>query len=275
MGRAFEHILHGSAIRLLEAGILLGLTFAVAWVGVASLGRAATLDALQNYFSEQFPTRGAEKCWRLRSLVGLNCFRAAVTLAAAVGCWGAVVLGGAVSSAKDPSPGSAVLIFFAIVMLVTVAWLVVNWFLALASVLVVAEGEDSFGALAAAADLCRRRIGPVVAAGSWFGLAHFVAFFIATSAVAFPLAFADVLPGGVVLGGVLLVSLLYLAVADFLYIGRLAAYFCIAESPEDAAVPVTVAPGPPRELPSRPLSSSGRIDADELILSDLPVPVTP
>ena len=39
-------------------------------------------------------------------------------------------------------------------------------------------------------------------------------------------------PAGVVLGGVLLVTLLYFAVTDFLYMGRLAAYVAIVEMPE-------------------------------------------
>ena len=50
-----------------------------------------------------------------------------------------------------------------------------------------------------------------------------VVFVVASSAVAFPLGFAEVLPGGMVFGGVLLVTLLYFAVVDFLYVGRLAA----------------------------------------------------
>src|SRR5207302_10754305 len=58
----------------------------------------------------------------------------------------------------------------------------------------------------------------------WFSLAHILAFIAATTVVAFPMAFAGILPIGVVLGGVLLVALLYFAVADFLYLGRLAGY---------------------------------------------------
>jgi len=88
----------------------------------------------------------------------------------------------------------------------------------------------------------------VTAATTWFGLAHGLAFMAATSVVAVPLAFAGVLPAAVVLGGLLLVTLLYFAVADFLYIGRLSAYVSMMEVPE--------APKP--ELP-----------ADDDILSDV------
>src|SRR5207248_6704414 len=125
-------------------------------------------------------------------------------------------------------------------MLVWIAWSVVNWFLSLAAVFVVTEGKDTFAAIAAAVDLCRREAGSVFAAGTWFGLAHGVAFFVATSIVAFPFAFIGVLPGAIVLGGVLLVTLLYFAAADFLYVGRLGAYVAILELPD-----VPVAPPPP------------------------------
>ena len=74
-----------------------------------------------------------------------------------------------------------------------------------------------------------------------------LAFVVATSAAAVPLAFAEVLPAGVVLGGLLLVTLLYFAVVDFLYIGRLAAYVFMLEVP---AIPV--------------------VPADDDILSDIP-----
>src|SRR5207248_4611522 len=125
-------------------------------------------------------------------------------------------------------------------MLVWIAWSVVNWFLSLAAVFVVTEGKDTFAAIAAAVDLCRREAGSFFAAGTWFGLAHVVAFFVATSMVAFPFAFIGVLPGAIVVGGVLLVTLLYFAVVDFLYVGRLGAYVAILELPD--APPVPAAP---------------------------------
>jgi hypothetical protein len=70
-----------------------------------------------------------------------------------------------------------------------------------------------------------------------------------------------------VLGGVLFVTLLYFAVVDYLYIGRLAAYVAILELPEAATVLGNDAASP-MFTPSGP---SNRIDPDELILSDVPV----
>ncbi|HUJ95822.1 MAG TPA: hypothetical protein VLW84_11200 [Terriglobales bacterium] len=282
VSQALAHILRGSGLRAAAALIVAGFALALGWIVISSLGRAASLKALREYFQIQIESSSIElpvvssspyavgpeirlkKQW-VRSLMGLNSLRVAAALAAAVGCIGALVLAGAASPDKDPSPGSAMLIFLTLVMLVALAWNGVNWALSLASIFT-AQERDTFSALTAAVDFYRRHTGPVLAAGTWFGLAHVVIFFVATSVVAFPLALAGFLPAGMVLGGVLLVTLLYFAVADFLHVGRLAAYIYILEGPErpptplQEAVPLRPARMPPKE--------EAAVDRDELILSD-------
>jgi hypothetical protein len=271
ISRAVLHIFRGSAFRVVETAAVLLLTLGTAWIVIASLGRAATLKALLAHFRKG-DVSTPNRSWRLRSLFGLNFFRLGATLAATVGCLAAVLLGGSVSRPSDPAPGGALLIIMTVTMLVWLAWSTLNWFLSLAPIFVVADGQNTFGSIAAAVDLCQTRPGSVFAAGTWFGLAHLTAFIVASSVVAFPLGFAPVLPAGVVLGGVLLVTLLYFAVTDFLYIGRLAAYVAIVEMP-DAPVSAAIAPPqPPRGLTYQDpnLQSSPAVDASELILSDVP-----
>ena len=280
ISRAIVHIFSGSAPRLVAASILLIFAMALAWIGTAALGRAATLRALSDYFLEinaadqVQPTSpslvGREGTGRLRSLIGLNFFRAGITLAAAVACIGGMLLAGFASSKADPSPGSATLIFLTLAMLVWLAWAVLNWFLSIAAIFVVAEGRNTFDAVAAVVDFCRTRTGSVLAAGTWFEIAHVVVFVVASSIVAIPLAFAGILPAGVILGGMLLVGLLYFAVVDFLYVGRLAAYVAIISFPGQSVAPRSVQPSLPGSglqyaLTRQP--SSG-VDPDELILSD-------
>jgi len=277
ISRALLHIFRGSAFRIVETAVVLALTLGVAWIVVASLARAATIKALLAYFREgdtSTPTR-RETPWRFRSLFMLNSFRLGVTLAAAVGCVAALLLGKVASRPTDPAPGSALLITLMVTMLVGFTWSTLNWFLSLAPIFVVADGQDTFGAIAAAVDLCRTRSGSIFAAGTCFGLAHITALVVASSAVAFPLGFAAVLPTGVVLGGVLLVTLLCFAVTDFLYIGRLAAYVAIVEMPD---APVSAeATQPPLPRAGRYLDSatpsSPAVDATELILSDVPASI--
>jgi hypothetical protein len=271
VSQAILHIFRGSAFRVMEAIIVLALTLGAAWIGLASLARAATLKALLAYFRENDALRSQDQRnlgraqannGPLGSLLGLNFFRAGAALAATIGCLAAVLLGGAATSTSDPAPGSALLILLTVVMLVWLAWSAVSWFLSLAAIFVVTDGQDTFGAIAAAVNLCRTRAGSMSAAGTWFGLAHLTAFVVATSIVAFPLGFAGVLPAGIVLGGVLLVTLLYFAVADFLYMGRLAAYVAILEFPDPRPAPL-----PYQSSPFIPLHEG--IDPTEPILSDV------
>jgi hypothetical protein len=227
---AIARILRGSAPRAVTALIVLAIALTFAWIVLASLARAATLRMLFEYFPENGESR--PRSWRLTSLIGLNFLRAGALLAAVVGVVGAVLLGGAASSATDPSPAGALLIFWMLTLFIGLAWSMLNWYLTLAAVFAVGEGKTSFGALAAAVELIRNHPGPVAAAATWFGLVHGLAFVVATSVAAFPLGLAEVLPGGVVFGGLLLIALLYFAAVDSLYVGRLAAYVFMIDQPK-------------------------------------------
>jgi hypothetical protein len=274
ISQAILHILQGSASRVVAAVIVLGLAMATAWIGLAALGRAVTLRAVESYFPDDGASEPGDPHWGLGSLAGLNLLRVAITVAAGVGwlaAWlAAWLVASAASAESDPLPGLAVLLFLAATMLVWLAWSAMNWLLSFATVFVVAGGEDTFGAIASAVHVLGARIGPVLAASTWFGLAHLAAFGLASSAVVFPLVFAGVLPRSVVFGGVLMVTLLYFAVADFLYMGRLAAYVAIVECPDTLSSREIV----PRSENGRPPAPSTllerRVDPEDLILSDVP-----
>jgi len=266
ISQALAHIFRGSAWRFVHAAILLALLLSLGWIVLATLGRSVTTRGLVGYLcGEETAAAG----FRMKSMAGLNFLRAAAALAAAVGILGAMLLGALASPDKDPAPGSAMLVFLMVLMFVGLAWALTNWFLSLASVFVVTGGHDTFGAIGAAVGLCRERLGPVVAASSWFGLAHGVAYFVFSSVVAFPLIFAGVLPAGVVIGGVLMVSLVYFFVVDFLYIGRLAAYVYIIKGPEPEEIQI-VPLLPPVSEPPAPIDEAASVDREELILSDVP-----
>jgi hypothetical protein len=275
ISQAFAHILRGSSTRLVEAFVVVAIALAVAWIVVSSYGRVATLESLLAHFRNQQNEAPPRRLWswtrEIRSLIGLNFLRVAAAVAALVGCVGALLIAAAASPDRDPSPGSAFFIFLLTSMLVWIAWSGVNWFLSLAAVFVVSEGKDAFAAIADAGELCRREAGSVFAAGTWFGLAHVLAFFVATSVVAVPFAFIGVLPGAMILGGVLLVTLLYFAAADFLYVGRLGAYVAILELPDIPTVPLS-SPAPVWPAGKQQLAPSSQpsesVDKTETILSD-------
>jgi len=229
---------------------------------VAALARAATIKALLTYFRGQDEILDARGVWRLDSLLALNLLRAAVSLAAVIGCFAGFTLAGMASTPEEA--GMAMQIAMIIFALVWVAWSVVNWLLSLAAIFVVADGRDTFGAIGAAVDLMRRRGGPVFAVGTAFALARAAAFVVASIAAAFPLGLAAGLRGRMVFAALLLITLGYFAVADFLYMGRLAAYVAILKLPE---APVSGF----QPSVSSPRPSAG-IDPGELILSDVPSP---
>jgi hypothetical protein len=270
VGRAIAHILRGSMGRAVLAGLLALVALSLLWIFAASLGRAATVRALLEYFRGDVPwnvsagevsTEDGSARWPLRSLMGLSCLRVSLTLAAVLACVGAAVLAGFVSPPENPRPGLVFLLFLPLAALVSLAWSTLNWLLSLAGIFAVRDGEQALGAISAAVAFSRERAGPVFAVSTWTGLAHLTAFSIASTAVSLPLALIQVAPSRLVIAGVVLVTLFYFALADWLYMVRLAGYMCIAEMPEALAEswPLPAPPPPPAS-----------IDRDELILSDLP-----
>jgi hypothetical protein len=291
IAKAFTHILHGSALRVALASIVLFSALALLWILLASVGRSATLLALLDYIRERalhsastaaattpqtsvLVAADTSHNWRLRSLAGLYFLRAALALAASAAAIGAVIVAGFVSTKYNPHPGLAFFFAAATIFLLWLIWSSISWFLSTASIFVVHQGKDTFAALSSTVDLCRERFGPVVAVGTWFGLAHLVLFLIATSVVAFPFAFFPLVPFGVVLTAVLLLTLAYFAFVDTLYIGRLAGYVAILEAPptpppvEASPALATTSVQPPSIPPELAM-----IDQDELILSDTPNPL--
>ncbi len=260
ISQAVGHILRGSGFRLVEAFIVLALALTVGWIVISALGRAATIKALLTHFRGKSdpPTHGP--IWRIDPLLGLNFLRAAVSLAAIAGCFAGFMLAGMASTPDEA--GMALQIGMIIFALVWLAWSMVNWFLSLAAIFVVANACDTFGAISDTVDLLRRRSGSVFAVGTSFGLAHTAAFVVASIAAALPLGLTTVLPGRMVLVALIVITLLYFAVADLLYVGRLAAYVAILEMPEPSLQPSAFS-----------LQPSGSVDPSELILSDMPPPV--
>jgi len=271
ISRALLNVLRGSGARLVEGFIVLAVSLTILWIVTAALGRAATVKALVGHFRDMEGSPQEAKIvphCRMRALLALNFFRAAAFLAAIVGCFAPIVALRAFR--EEVSPGSGVVVIAGVVLLIGWAWSTVNWFLSLAALLVVSRGEDTFGALGAAIDLCRDRSGAVFAVGTWFGLAHLGAFTIATFFALFSLGLVRALPAAVGLVGVLLVTLAYFGVADFLYIGRLAAYVAILAFPASPPGMSLQSSGPVGGPHSATIQPDGAIDRDELILSDQP-----
>ncbi len=260
--QAIAHIIRGSGFRLLEATCVFSFALGIGWIFVAALARSATVRSTLAYFRENdsatSPSVGKSG---LGALLGLNFLRFLVTLLASVGCLAAFLLGGLVSPSSNPAPGSAFLLFLTVLLLICLAWSVLNWFLSLAANFAVVDDQSCFSALVAAAAFCRERTGSVLAVSTWFGLAHIAVFVLASSAVGFLLGLSQLLPPVIIFGGLMIVTLVYFALVDFLYVGRLAGYLAILEFPEQTVPETRIRPD---------LHPSSAVDRDELILGDLP-----
>jgi hypothetical protein len=285
VAEAIAHILRGSLNRIVIAGLLAALMLGVLWIVAASMGRIATVSGLLDYFRRDVAGNAAAgggsngqsavagkvsaNNVALPALLRLNFLRAAVALAAIFGFMGASILAGFASPDAHPRPGFAFLLFLPLAALICWVWSVLNWLLSLAGMFAVRDGEDAVGAITSAVAFCRERTGAVFAVSTWTGLAHLVAFVGATTVVSMPLGFVAVVPWRLVVAVMLLVTVIYLALADWLYMARLAGYVCIAETPQALLVslPPTPQPTPPPVL-GPPVQTT--IDRDEPILSDVP-----
>lgn len=297
VGRAISHILQGSLNRGVLAAVLAGLALSLLWILAAALGRAATVRALVEYFREKWADHvllsGNDDDGRgevagnvsaearsmigphsLRALIALNFLRVALVLAGILALVGAAILASFASSDIRPKAGLALVLFLPLAALIGTVWSGLSWLLSLAGIFCVRDGEDALGAAASATAFCRERTGAVFAVSTWTGLAHFVAFSAATTAVSLPLGLLPVVPWRVAFVGAVLVTLVYFAVVDWLYMARLAGYLCIAEMPEAIASsePQPSTPSPGDQFEPGPAVQT-TIDRDEPILSDVQSPM--
>jgi len=266
VGRAIGHIFHGSLNRAVLAGLLATLALSFLWIFAASLGRAATVRALLDYFRRD----GADEVSAampntitprpLRSLIWLNFLRVALTLAALLAFAGAAILVSLASSPAHPRPALVFTLFVPLAGLICIVWPMLNWLLSIACIFVVRDGDDAVSAISAAIIFSQEHSGSVFAVSTWSGLAHLAIFSVGSTAASLPLAFIRVAPGRLVIAAFVLLTLAYFAIVDWLYIARLAGYVCITEMPEALAKPAPLPAPPPQTA----------IDRDEPILSDLP-----
>ena len=261
IAQAIRRIFHGSSVRFVEAGILLGLALAIAWIVLASLGRLAVLRSMFEEFEAH-----ANSNRPVRALLFLNFLRAATLLAAKVAAIGSILLASSFWASTHIRVVDSVRFVFVLWFGIWLAWAVLNWLLSAAAAFVVAEGENSLASIGAMLRLLQSRTGGVLGASAVFGLIHGGAFVVAGGFVLVLLPIAIAQP--IALPLVFAVILAYCFVADFLYTGRLAAYAYLATGREELPSWMTVPRVPSPETPS----ASGSVDKDELILGDLPAP---
>ncbi|MFY9949810.1 MAG: hypothetical protein WA261_08950 [Candidatus Sulfotelmatobacter sp.] len=272
VGRAIAHILSGSMNRAVLAALLAALLLSLLWVIAASVGRLVTVRALLDYFRSDVTYFSAnasvgQEPRPIQALFALNFLRVVLFLAVVLALGGAVILVSFVSTPANARLGLGIFLFLPVAALICIVGGMLNWWLTLAGIFAVRDREDALASISAAVTFSREHLGAVFAVSTWTGLAHLVAFSIATSVVAFPLALAQVLPARLVIAVIVLITLAYFAVVDWLYTARVAGYACIAEMSN--AFEVTSSP-PPVARSGNIAQVETSIDRNESILSDLP-----
>lgn len=238
IANAVARILEDAWPRLVVALAILLPAMAMLWTFASAAGRAATLKALLD--------RSAVS---MRALFGLSFLRAGLALAGVLAWLGAFIVAGLIAVRNEASsPGAFLVVFVSLGFLVSALWTLLNWYLSLAPLFAVRDGRDTLAALGEAVRVVRRNRNAFSAVSGAFGMLHLVAFVSGTMLALMSLSLLGVLRGEIVLTLMGVVTLGYFALADFLYIARLAAYARIAaESESRSAVsiqPAVVSPVP-------------------------------
>ncbi len=168
VGRAIAHILRGSLSRAGVAALLGALALSLLWIVASSVGRAATVRALLDYFGGRFASNisvkrdGAMKSSPWRSLIGLNFLRVVLAMAALLAFAGAAILVRFTSPDAHPHSGLAFMLFLPLAGLICFVWPMLNWLLSLACIFAVRDGDDVLSALSAAVTFVQERWGAVL-----------------------------------------------------------------------------------------------------------------
>jgi hypothetical protein len=273
--QVLSRILRTTVDRAMTATLVVALAVALIWIVAASVGRAATVRALLDYFRNSAgfsPFEQQDRVVALRPLIAINFWRLVSALASVLSLGAVVILSRFVSREQGLGPALAFFLIVLLAPLICMVWVQLNWVLSLACVFVLRDSDDALGAIAAAVSFLRERTGAVVAVGTWNALARIGVFGGAASLVSVLLAFVPVAPARAVAAGVLLVTLVYCAVVDWLYIARLGGYICIAEIPSSVISTIAELSTPPFNLlhveTGNPIETA--VDASESILSDVP-----
>ena len=244
--------------RFIQALVIVIPVLALVWIAAATLGRAATVRTLvaagRNAGfqpAEGSPARAVfardgvlvppTSRRLLVSLTVVHSLRALVTIATFLAFFGTVFFVSS-NASLDPQSGAAPLLLLAwmlLALLLCLLWGVVNWFLALAPIFCVPENTGAWRAIGDSLAFFRNRSREYLAIASAYGLFRLAAMVVAI------LAGLVVVTAGSVRAALVLsivVALVYFAVADVLYIARLASYVVLSEAPPPELAQAASAP---------------------------------
>jgi hypothetical protein len=224
MGQLLVVIVLSLKAKLIIAAIAVPLTIALLWSILAALGRFITVRRL----------RAGLTALRFRSIFALQMLRGLVGWFSFVLFLAALI--GEVLIATHGLQPDLVLFYLMVlpsVVLISAFWLTVNWYLSLAAIFG-REGQSVRGALRQARQTVRQQRSDFAGTGFVFLLFRTVILLIALAICGLTSGMAGTAPQSYFVL-LIVVSLAYFAVADFLYMARMAAYLALAAAHVDPA----------------------------------------
>lgn len=212
------------------AALAIPIAIAFLWSVLSALGRFAMIKRL----------RASLTPLRFRSILALQFLRGFVGWFSFVLLF-AATFGEALIASRGPKPD--LLLYYLMVMpsvvVIGALWLTFNWYLSLAAFFG-REGQSFRGALRQARQTIRQQRSDFAGTGFVFLLFRIVAMLIAAAICGLTSGMVGSSPQGYFVL-LIIVSLAYFVVADFLYMARMAAYLALAAAHADAAGPKLVA----------------------------------
>jgi hypothetical protein len=213
------------------AAIAVPLSIALLWGIFSALGRFVTVKRLRTGLTSL----------RFRSIFALQLLRAFIGWLCLVLLF-AAMFGEALIATRGPQPD--LLLYYLMVLpsvvVISSFWLTVNWYFSLAAIFG-REGQSFRGALRQARQTVRQQPSDFAGTGFVFLLFRVVVLLIATAICGLTSGMVGSSPQSY-FTLLIIVSLAYFAIADFLYMARMAAYLALAAAHVDpAAGPTLVA----------------------------------
>jgi hypothetical protein len=210
--------------KLIIVALAVPLAIALLWGILAALGRFVTVKRLRSGLTSL----------RFRTVFALQLLRGLVSWFAIILLF-ATTLGEALIATRGTQPDLVLyyLMVMPSVVLIGVSWLILNWYLSLAAIFG-REEQSLRGAFRQARQTVRQQRSDFAGTGFVFLLFRTVILLIALAICGLTSGMAGTTPQSYF---VLLtvVSLVYFAVADFLYMARMAAYLALAAAHVDPA----------------------------------------
>lgn len=211
---------------------MIGIPLAIAliWSILSALGRFVTVKRLRSGLTSL----------RFRTVFALQLLRGLVSWFALILLL-ATTLGEALIATRGTQPDLVLyyLMVMPSVVLIGVSWLIFNWYLSLAAIFG-REGQSFRGAFRQARQTVRQQRSDFAGTGFVFLLFRTVILLIALAVCGLTSGMAGTAPQSYFVL-LMVVSLAYFAVADFLYMARMAAYLALAAAHVDPAGPKLVA----------------------------------